>query len=72
MSTTSLEAQELNDLRQAVLRGEDIPREKRRAVIDSLRRRRAEDIEKATARKDAAAKKKAGTSDEELSAILGI
>jgi len=67
-----LEASELNDLRQAVLRGEKIDDAKYHEVIQSLRTKRSEDIAAAGARKEKAAKKAAGTSDDELNSILGF
>jgi hypothetical protein len=66
-----LQANELNDLRQAVLRGEEIPRDKMRAVIDSLRVRRKADIEAASERKTKA-KAKSETTDADLDSILGL
>lgn len=51
-----LSADQLNDLRQKVLRGEEIPREQMREVLESLRKRRAEDIAAASATKERKAK----------------
>lgn len=67
-----LSANELNDLRQAVLRGENIPREKYKQIIESLRTKRAEDIAIASAKKERAEKKKKETTDEELANLLGL
>lgn len=67
-----LSNEELNDLRQAVMRGEEIPKEKMREVVDSLRKKRKEDIEAAGERKaKAETKKKKETTDAELDDILG-
>ena len=67
-----LESHELNDLRQRVLRGEQIPHEKYKEVVASLRRKRAEDLGKSEAKKAERAKKSSATTDEELNKILGL
>lgn len=65
----------LNDYRQRVLRGEQIPREEYKQVIASLRQRRAADIAAASEAKTQKAKKVKSTtetSDDELNNILGF
>lgn len=69
--TQKLSESELNDLRQRALRGEIIPLETYKQVIASLRKRRAEDIASASAKKEKRVAKLNGTSDEEVDKILG-
>lgn len=69
----ALPQEQINDLRQRVIRGETIPREQYREIIASLRTKRADDIAAASVVKEKKAKAvKKVTTDEELNDILGL